>query len=104
MADPSRVRVTGPLESFAVGFAGELGVQGYKGQGIRHQLRLMAHLSQALADYLVLRRALGYKLKDQEQLLNRFLASRGSRPGAAPLRRAAAVQVAGAQNGQLQPG
>ncbi len=37
----SRVRVAGPLEPFAVGFAGELGVQGYRG----HQLRLMAHLS-----------------------------------------------------------
>jgi integrase/recombinase XerD len=34
MVDPSRVRVTGPLELFAVGFAGELGVQGYRGQGI----------------------------------------------------------------------
>ena len=33
----------------------------------------MSNLRQALADYLVLRRGLGYKLKDQEQLLNRFL-------------------------------
>jgi integrase len=34
----------------------------------------MSNLRQPLADYLVLRRGLGYKLKDQEQLLNRFLA------------------------------
>jgi integrase len=33
----------------------------------------MSNLRQALADYLQLRRAVGYKLWDQEQLLNRFL-------------------------------
>jgi hypothetical protein len=33
----------------------------------------MSNLRQALADYLALRRAVGYKLWDQEQLLNRFL-------------------------------
>lgn len=33
----SRVRVTGPHEAFAVGFAGELGVQGYRGQGRHNQ-------------------------------------------------------------------
>jgi site-specific recombinase XerD len=72
----SRVRVTGPLEPFAVGFAGELSVQGYRGQGIGHQLRLVAHLSGWLAEenlevasltgatvgrFLVARRAAGYK-------------------------------------------
>ena len=72
----SRVRVIGPLESFAVGFAAELSVQGYRGQGIGHQLRLMAHLSRWLAEenlevasltgavverFLVARSAAGYK-------------------------------------------
>jgi hypothetical protein len=72
----SRVRVAGPLEPFAVGFAGELGVQGYRPQGVEHQLRLMAHLSRWLAEenlevagltgtvvgrFMVARRAAGYK-------------------------------------------
>lgn len=72
----SRVRVAGPLELFAVGFAGELGVQGYRPQGIGHQLRLMAHLSRWLAEenlevasltgpvvgrFMVARREAGYK-------------------------------------------
>jgi integrase/recombinase XerD len=72
----SRVRVTGPLGPFAVGFAAELSVQGYRGQGIGHQLRLVAHLSRWLAEedlevasltgvvverFMVARRAAGYK-------------------------------------------
>lgn len=49
MHDPSRVRVTGPLETFAVGFAAVLRVDGYTARGITGQLQLMAHLSRWLA-------------------------------------------------------
>lgn len=50
MHDPSRVRVTGPLETFAVGFAAVLRVDGYTARGITGQLQLMAHLSRWLAE------------------------------------------------------
>jgi hypothetical protein len=98
MVDPSRVRVTGPLELFAVGFAGELSVQGYRGQGMGHQLRLMAHLSRWLAEenlevasltgavaarFMVARRAAGYKgwlsLRALEPLLS-YLRALGHAP------------------------
>jgi integrase/recombinase XerD len=45
MHDPSRVRVTGPLEPFAVGFAAALRVDGYTARGTIGQPQLMAHLS-----------------------------------------------------------
>lgn len=48
MTDLSRVRVTGPLEPFAAGFAAELVRQGYASQPAAQQLRLMAHLSRWL--------------------------------------------------------
>jgi hypothetical protein len=50
MHDPSRVRVTSPLEPFAVGFAAVLRVDGYTARGITGQLQLMAHLSRWLAN------------------------------------------------------
>jgi integrase/recombinase XerD len=50
MHDPSRVRVTGPLEPFVVGFATALRVEGYTARGITGQLQLMAHLSRWLAE------------------------------------------------------
>lgn len=49
MVDLSRVRVTGPLEPFAAGFAGRLVAQGYTSQPAAQQLRLMAHVSRWLA-------------------------------------------------------
>lgn len=49
MTHPSRVRVTGPLISFAAGFAGELTAQGYRPNAAANQLQLMAHLSRWLA-------------------------------------------------------
>ncbi len=49
MTDLSRVRVAGPLEPFAAGFARELVGQGYASQSAAQQLRLMAHLSRWLA-------------------------------------------------------
>ncbi len=49
MSDVSRVRVVGPLESFAAGFATELVAKGYASQPAAQQLRLMAHVSRWLA-------------------------------------------------------
>lgn len=49
MTDLSRVRVTGPLEPFAAGFAAELVAQGYSSQPAAQQLRLLAHVSRWLA-------------------------------------------------------
>ncbi len=49
MTDLSRVRVTGPLEPFAAGFAAELVRRGYASQPAAQQLRLMAHVSRWLA-------------------------------------------------------
>ena len=45
MRDPSRVRVSGPLEGYASGFAAELARVGYTRNATACQLRLMAHLS-----------------------------------------------------------
>ena len=49
MRDPSRVRVSGPLEEYASGFAAELARVGYMRDAAACQLRLMAHLSGWLA-------------------------------------------------------
>lgn len=49
MKDPSRTRVSGALEPFAVGFAAELSRQGYTPNSARLQMHLMAHLSRWLA-------------------------------------------------------
>jgi integrase/recombinase XerD len=72
MSDPSRVRVTGPLTSFAEGFAAELAKQGYRPNAAANQLQLLAHLS----------RWLGSKRLDAPTLtasvLNEFLAARRS--------------------------
>ena len=48
MMDPSRVRVRGPLEVFAPGFAAELGRVGYRRVPVVFQLQLMAHASRWL--------------------------------------------------------
>jgi integrase/recombinase XerD len=72
---PSRVRVSGPLEPYACGFACELSRQGYTPLSAALQLHLMAHLSRwlagekldvvgltpgALERYLTARRVAGY--------------------------------------------
>ena len=49
MSDVSRVRVAGPLEPFAAGFATVLVDQGYASQPAAQQLRLLAHVSRWLA-------------------------------------------------------
>lgn len=48
MKDPSRVRVSGPLEAFAPGFVAELERVGYSPLGATLQLRLLARLSRWL--------------------------------------------------------
>lgn len=45
MGDPSRVRVTGPLERYAPGFVAELVEAGYRPNAAAVQLRLLKHLS-----------------------------------------------------------
>jgi integrase/recombinase XerD len=50
MSDPSRVRVSGPLEPFAAGFAAALQLQGYTPGSACHQMYLFAHLSRWLAE------------------------------------------------------
>src|SRR6266496_4740856 len=49
MRDPSRVRVSGPLEAYASGFAAELARVGYTRNTVACQLRLMSHVSSWLA-------------------------------------------------------
>lgn len=48
MSHPSRVRMTGPLASFAEGFAAVLAKQGYRPNAAANQLQLLAHLSRWL--------------------------------------------------------
>jgi integrase/recombinase XerD len=75
MHDPSRVRVSGPLEVFASGFAAELARLGYRRTPATFQLQLMAHASrwlqrerlgageltsEAVERFLAERRAAGY--------------------------------------------
>mgnify|MGYP001202705333 CR=1 FL=1 len=77
MGDPSRVRVTGPLEAYAPGFAAALTRVGYRRDPTADQLRVLAHLSRWLAAeglsaaeltpavgdaFLAARRAAGYTL------------------------------------------
>jgi site-specific recombinase XerD len=77
MADPSKVRMTGPLVPFATGFASELARQGYLSNSLASQLNLMSHLSrwttseelgpggltvQASERFLAHRRSQGYVL------------------------------------------
>ena len=77
MGDPSRARVTGPLQEHAPGFAGELARLGYTSESAYGQMLVMAHLSRWLAGeglaaadlmpqvagrFLAARRAAGYTL------------------------------------------
>jgi integrase/recombinase XerD len=110
MNHPSRVRVTGPLERFAVGFAAELAKQGYGPNGAAQQLRLMAHLSRWLAEqrldtasvaqtvtdrFLAARRAAGYvDLRSPRALqpLVGYLRTRGAVPPAGEVSPAGPVE------------
>ena len=48
MTDPSRVRISGPLQPFLSGFAAELARQGYTPRSLLTQLNLLAHVSRWL--------------------------------------------------------
>jgi site-specific recombinase XerD len=72
MSIPSRVRLTGPLASFAKGFAAELAKQGYRPGAAANQLQLLAHLSRWLATKGLDETTLG------TSVLNAFLAARRS--------------------------
>jgi len=50
LIDPFRIRVLGPLSTFAAGFATELARQGYTPHSVRFQMRLMVHVSRWLVD------------------------------------------------------
>jgi integrase/recombinase XerD len=88
MGDPLRVRVTGPLERYASGFAGELAGMGYTPNSAALQLGLMAHLSRWLEEtgvaperlasveeerFLAARRAAGYTNHTSARGLERLL-------------------------------
>ncbi|MGH2744014.1 MAG: site-specific integrase [Thermoleophilaceae bacterium] len=111
MHDPSRVRVSGPLEVFASGFGTELARLGYRRVPIVFQLQLMAHASRWLgreglgADdltsevverFLVERRAAGYTnyvtARAVAPLLG-YLRGLGVAPAAAPRVAVGAVEV-----------
>ena len=70
MHDPSLVRVSGPLEVFASGFAAELGRVGYRRVPIVFQLQLMAHASRWLQRERLAADAL------RSDVVERFLAER----------------------------
>ncbi len=89
MADPSRVRIGGPLVPFAQGFTEELLRQGYRPNAAANQLQLMAHLSRWLGAkgldaealtpptttaFLADRRAAGYTLWLSPKALTPLLA------------------------------
>ena len=73
MSHPTQVLFTGPLISFAQGFAQELIRQGYRPHAASHQLRLIAHLSRWLD-------AGGMGVDDiTPTVLQKFLAARRAR-------------------------
>jgi site-specific recombinase XerD len=111
MKDPSRVRVNGPLEAFAPGFAAELERLGYSPIGATLQLRLMARLSRWLESqglgaaglmvdvverFLAERRAAGYRdyvtARATAPLL-RFLRGLGVAPPSVPRVSTTAAEV-----------
>ena len=111
MHDPSRVRVSGPLEVFAAGFMAELVSLGYRRTPATFQLQLMAHVSRWLAReglgageltsevverFLAERRAAGYTdrvtVRAMAPLVG-YLRGLGVAPPASPRRAVGAVEV-----------
>jgi len=101
MTDPSRVRISGALQPFAMGFAAELARQGYRSGSQAQQLRLMAHASRWLGSndldiadfpchaeqFLQARRDAGYKSLWTSRALRpllMYLQGRGATPPALP--------------------
>jgi integrase/recombinase XerD len=111
MHDPSRVRVSGPLEVFASGFVAELARLGYRRTPATFQLQLMAHVSRWLQSeglaageltsevverFLAERRAAGYTnyvtARALAPLLG-YLRGLGVAPAASPRVAVGAVEV-----------
>lgn len=111
MHDPSRVRVSGPLEVFAAGFAAELARLGYRRVPVVFQLQLVAHASRWLQGeglaagelssevverFLAERRAAGYTnyvtARAMAPLLG-YLRGLGVAPAASPREPVGAVEV-----------
>jgi integrase/recombinase XerD len=111
MLDPTRVRVSGPLEVFASGFAAELACVGYRRVPIVFQLQLMAHASgwlereglgadaltsEVVKRFLGERRAAGYTsyvtARAMAPLLG-YLRGLGVAPAASPRLAVGAVEV-----------
>jgi site-specific recombinase XerD len=110
MRDPSRVRVTGPLQQHAPGFLGELARLGYTWNSASGQMYVMAHLSRWLAGedldasaltpqvaqrFLAARRAAGYTLYLSPRALAPllgYLRGLGAVPAPPPMR-ATAVEA-----------
>ena len=111
MHDPSRVRVSGPLEVFASGFVAELARLGYRRTPATFQLQLMAHVSRWLQSeglgagalssevverFLAARRAAGYTnyvtARALAPLLG-YLRGLGVAPAASPRVAVGAVEV-----------
>ena len=111
MKDPSRARVTGPLQQYAAGFVAELARLGYTGNSASGQMLVMGHLSRWLAvvgldvagltpqvaeRFLAARRRAGYVLylspKALVPLLG-YLRRVGAAPQAAPPVPAGPVEV-----------
>jgi len=86
MNDPSRVRVSGPLEPYAGSFGEVLAHQGYAPSSAASQLKLMAHLSRWMATERVLASELTPERVEQFAAARRaagyrhFLSPRGLRP------------------------
>jgi site-specific recombinase XerD len=118
MHDPSRVRVSGPLEVFASGFAAELARLGYRRTPATFQLQLMAHASRWLHGvglgaevltsdvverFLAERRAAGYTnyvtARAMAPLLG-YLRGLGVVPAASPRLAVGAVEVLLADYGE----
>jgi site-specific recombinase XerD len=86
--DPSRVRVSGPLATYAIAFGEELRAAGYTPEGAVRQVQLLAHLSrwmetrgvaegelceERLGEFLEARRAAGYWGRPSVRWLARLL-------------------------------
>jgi integrase/recombinase XerD len=111
MGNPDRVRVTGPLAAFNSGFAAELVRLGYQPNAAANQLQLMAHLSRwmaqrgltadrltasVLSDFLVARRAAGYRMWLSSRALSpliAYLRGRGMVPAESEPEPGGVVQV-----------
>ena len=80
MGEPSRVRVTGPLEPFGAGFIAELQESGYRPAAAAVQVRVLAHLSRWMQEQHV--SADGLRERELERFRREHLARVASVRGA----------------------